>query len=224
MNCPLLWVFHYSGVYYIESTLYSLRLMAVTATAYRHQHLQVLPNYCQKRNTAVNSTEYRRNIWSVELWTEFLNRRTITHPLHEEQGWKDGQMIVGPISCKRPESSEPLHLIYYSELVFVSPHFQSIRPNPSPRTVSFLNDTHTSEMPDISVPTLPTNISGISCSLNCNTMESVLSNISILPFESTALSVKKTNTWARLEPLSKYFNLTDMKTHSPLVYAKKQGL
>ena len=160
----------------------------------------------------------------IELWTEFLNRRTITHPLHEEQGWKDGQMIVDPISCKQPESSEPLHLIYYSELVFVSPHYQSIRPNPSPRTVSFLNDTHTSEIPDISVPTLPTNISGINCSLNCNTMESVLSNISILPFESTALSVKKTNTWARLEPLSKYFNLTDMKTHSPLVYAKKQGL
>ena len=34
-------------------------------------------------------------------------------------------------------------------------------------------------------------------------MWSVLSNISIPAFDSTALSVKKTNTWARLEPLSK---------------------
>ena len=30
----------------------------------------------------------------IELWTKFLNRRIIIHPVHEEQGWKDGQMIV----------------------------------------------------------------------------------------------------------------------------------
>ena len=44
---------------------YSGMLMAVTATAYCHQQLWVLPNYCQKPNTAINSTGYRRNICNV---------------------------------------------------------------------------------------------------------------------------------------------------------------
>ena len=44
---------------------YSELLMAVSSPAHCHQQLWVPPNYCQKRNTAVDSTDYHRNICSA---------------------------------------------------------------------------------------------------------------------------------------------------------------
>ena len=116
-----------------------------------------------------------------------MNRQIVIYPVHPEQGWQDGKMTVNPISCKQTDKSEPLYFLYYSELVFTSPHYQSIRPKPK-------DSLHS------------TNESGINYDLRENTLQSAgeFSNISIPEFESTAIP------WAKLEPISNYFKSTDI--------------
>ena len=91
-----------------------------------------------------------------------MNRQIVIYPVHPEQGWQDGKMTVNPISCKQTDKSEPLYFLYYSELVFTSLHYQSIRPKPKDSLYS-------------------TNESGINYDLRENTLQSAgeFSKISI---------------------------------------------
>ena len=68
--------------------------------------------------------------YSIDLCAEILNRKIVIYPVHPEKGWQDGKMTVNPISRKQTDKSEPLYFLYFSELVFTSPHYQSIRPKP----------------------------------------------------------------------------------------------
>ena len=36
--------------------------------------------------------------------------------------------VITPVSFKLPSDAKPLYILYYSEMIFVTPHYQSIRP------------------------------------------------------------------------------------------------
>ena len=97
----------------------------------------------------------------IELCAEYLNRQIVIYPVHPEQSWKDGKNTINPISRKQPDNLDPLYFLYYSEVVFASPHYQSIRSKPK----ESLN---------------PTNESGPNFSLRETTMQSIdLPNMTI---------------------------------------------
>ena len=67
----------------------------------------------------------------LELISEFLNRQIVIYPLFDNEGWIDGKMVINPYTQKKPNGTEPLYLLYFSELVFEDgAHYQSIRPKP----------------------------------------------------------------------------------------------
>ena len=152
----------------------------------------------------------------IELCSEFLNRRIIIYPLWPEEGWTDGRMIIDPKTREQPVGTEPLYLLYFTELVFKEgAHYQSIRPRVLVRNEPNLDGSN------VSINNVGASASNVSASnasassINISTapadMPTIeISNISIPLHESTASSFKNSKAWAKLLPVNKFFKYTEI--------------
>ena len=101
-----------------------------------------------KENWIVDMAKSKKYVdhYFIELISEFLNRQIVIYPLFDNEGWKDGKMVINPYTQKKPNGTEPLYLLYFSELVFEDgAHYQSIRPKPDNQepegsNISYQND------------------------------------------------------------------------------------